>query len=45
VFFTGRTADAPESYTQKMKKKIDTPQGRSRCSQRLGIVEPIFAKI
>jgi transposase len=45
VFFTGRTADAPESYTQKMKKKIDTPQGRSRYSQRLGIVEPVFANI
>ena len=45
VFFTGRTADKPESYTQKMKKKIDTPQGRSRYSQRLAIVEPVFANI
>jgi len=45
VFFTGRAADAPETYTQKMKKKIDTPQGRSRYSQRLGIVEPVFANI
>jgi transposase len=45
VFFTGRTAGAPETYTQKMKKKIDTPQGRSRYSQRLGIVEPVFANI
>lgn len=45
VFFTGRAADAPETYTQKMKKKIDTPQGRSRYSQRLGIIEPVFANI
>jgi len=45
VFFTGRKANAPETYTQKMKKKIDTPQGRSRYSQRLGIVEPVFANI
>src|SRR5215468_9487092 len=45
VFFTGRTADRPETYTQKMKKKIDTPQGRSRYSQRLAIVEPVFANI
>lgn len=45
VFFTGRTADKLETYTQKMKKKIDTPQGRSRYSQRLGIVEPVFANI
>jgi len=28
-----------------MKKKIDTPQGRSRYSQRLAIVEPVFANI
>jgi hypothetical protein len=45
VFFTGRTANAAETYTQKMKKKIDTPQGRSRYSRRLGIVEPVFANI
>ena len=45
VFFTGRATDAPETYTQKMKKKIDTPQGRSRYSQRLGIVAPVFANI
>jgi len=45
VFFTGRTGDKLETYTQKMKKKIDTPQGRSRYSQRLAIVEPVFANI
>jgi transposase len=45
VFFTGRTVDKAETYTQKMKKKIDTAQGRSRYSQRLGIVEPVFANI
>ena len=45
VFFTGRTAEKAETYTQKMKKKIDTPQGRSRYSQRLRIVEPVFANI
>ena len=45
VFFKGRAAGAPETYTQKMKKKIDTPQGRSRYSRRLGIVEPVFANI
>jgi len=45
VFFTGRTVDKAETYTQKMKKKIDTPQGRSRYSQRLAIVEPVFANI
>ncbi len=45
VFFKGRVADAPETYTQKMKKKIDTAEGRSQYSRRLGIVEPVFAHI
>jgi transposase len=45
VFFTGRTADAAESYTQKMKNKIDSLQGRYLYSQRLGTVEPVFANI
>jgi hypothetical protein len=45
VFFKGRSADAPETYTQKMKRKIDTAEGRSQYSRRLGIVEPVFANI
>jgi transposase len=45
VFFTGRTSDKAETYTQKIKKKIDTAQGRSRYSRRLAIVEPVFANI
>ncbi len=40
-----RSADAPETYTQKMKRKIDTPEGRSQHSRRVGIVEPVFAHI
>ena len=45
VFFTGRTAAAGETYTQKMKKKIDSLQGRYIYSQRLGTAEPVFANI
>ena len=45
VFFTGRAAVPRESYTAKMKKKIDTPEGRAQYSRRLGIVEPVFAHI
>jgi transposase len=30
---------------EKMKQKIDTPEGRSKYSQRLAIVEPVFANI
>ena len=28
-----------------MRRKIDTDEGRHRYSQRLGIVEPVFANI
>ena len=34
-----------QSYTSKMKQKIDTPEGRQQYSRRLGIVEPVFGNI
>jgi transposase len=45
AIFKGRAAGAQETYTEKMKKKIDTPEGRAQYSRRLGIVEPVFAHI
>ncbi len=44
VFFTGQT-DRPETYTAKMKRKIDTEHGRYQYSRRLGTVEPVFANV
>ncbi len=35
----------PGSLTDKMKEKIDTPDGRRTYSKRLGIVEPVFGNI
>jgi len=35
----------PGSLTEAMKAKIDTPLGRARYGQRLGIVEPVFANL
>jgi transposase/IS5 family transposase len=35
----------PGSITDKMREKIDTPQGRKTYSKRLGIVEPVFGNI
>lgn len=35
----------PGSITDKMKQKIDTPEGRRVYSKRLGIVEPVFGNI
>lgn len=45
TFFTGRTKEAKETYTQKMMKKIDTESGRKIYSHRMGIIEPVFANI
>ena len=44
-FFTGRRADAPETFTAKMKRKIDTWSGRMSYGMRLGIVEPVFGNL
>jgi transposase len=41
VFFLGRE----QTPTARMKRKIDTDQGRHMYSKRLGIVEPVFANI
>lgn len=45
VFFKDRTKSVKQTYTAKMKQKIDTPEGRQQYSRRLGIVEPVFANI
>ena len=45
VFFKDRSKSVKQSYTSKMKQKIDTPEGRQQYSRRLGIVEPVFGHI
>ena len=35
----------PENMTSAMREKIDTAEGRDIYSQRLGIVEPVFANL
>jgi transposase len=35
----------PDNITERMKEKIDSPQGRKTYGKRLGIVEPVFANI
>ena len=45
VFFKDRTQSVKQSYTTKMKQKIDTPEGRQQYSRRLGIVEPVFGHL
>ena len=31
-----------ETFTEKMKMRFDTPEGRSIYSKRMGTVEPVF---
>jgi hypothetical protein len=43
--FLGRLPGKQESYTARMKRKIDTERGRHEYARRLGTVEPVFANI
>jgi len=45
AFVLGRTKRKPEKYLDKMKRKIDSDQGRYQYSRRLGTVEPVFGNI
>jgi transposase len=44
-FSSGPRSDAPETFTAKMKRKIDTWKGRMLYAMRLGIVEPVFGNL
>ena len=37
--------EKPPTITDRMKTKIDTPEGRKTYSKRIGIVEPVFGNI
>jgi transposase len=45
TFFRGKAAGTPESATQKMKRKIDSPQGRCAYGRRFATVEPVFGNL
>jgi transposase len=44
-FFQGRAPSLPESFTEKMKRKIDSVKGRLVYNKRLPTAEPVFANI
>jgi transposase len=44
-FFQGRAPSLPESFTEKMKRKIDSVKGRLLYNKRLATVEPVFGNI
>jgi transposase len=45
AYFLGRSEKGKNSFTEKMKRKIDSAIGKFIYSQRLGTVEPVFAHI
>ena len=45
AFFRGKAQGTKESYTDKMKKRIDSPEGRARYGQRFATVEPVFGNL
>lgn len=45
VFFTGENIEEKEPYSDKMKRRIDSPAGRDIYSRRLGAVEPVFGHL
>jgi hypothetical protein len=44
-FFQGHAAHLPETFTEKMKRKIDSAKGRLIYNKRLPTAEPVFANI
>jgi transposase len=45
AFFHGKAATTPESHTDQMKKRIDSPEGRARYGERFATVEPVFGNL
>lgn len=45
AYFTGRTTSGDQSFTDKMKAKIDSSLGRAMYSMRQAVGEPTFAHI
>lgn len=44
VFFTGKN-HTPESHSARMKRKIDSEEGRRRYGERFATVEPVFGNL
>ncbi len=44
-FFRGKAPDSPESHTDRMKRAIDSDDGRRRYGQRFATVEPVFGNL
>jgi hypothetical protein len=45
AILVGRHGTAEETATDRMKRRIDIPQGRKRFTQRFATVEPVFGNL
>lgn len=45
AFFHGKAAKTPESYTDRMKRRLDSVSGRVRYGRRFATVEPVFGNL
>ena len=45
AFFRGKAATTAASYTDRMKQRLDTPEGRAQYARRFGTVEPVFGNL
>lgn len=45
AFFRGKVKASKESHTSRMKRRIDSQEGRARYERRFGTVEPVFANV
>jgi hypothetical protein len=45
MFFRGKADQTPESHTDRMKRRIDSPEGRQLYGRRFATVEPVFGNL
>ena len=45
AFFKAKATASTESHTERMKKRIDSPEGRALYGRRFATVEPVFANL
>jgi len=45
AFFRGKAASTPETHTERMKRRLDTPEGRAQYGRRFATVEPVFGNL
>lgn len=45
AIFLGKHRDAPEKASERMRRKIDSPQGKEMIARRFAAVEPVFGNL